>query len=186
MIACALFAFVTTGIATVMREGIRFFNVNTAALEIQQQSIRAMDRLGLELNGASIGSFKSIRTSSQSGLIFGSNRNEDDELTQDPVTGDVEWHKRVCYYTGTAQNNPVLFRKEIMLGAPELAPPPIPDGMDLNTFSNDTGTGRKSVVARHVVALYASATNPAKLTLKTNYLNGQFTMTLNTFILLRN
>lgn len=192
LIACGLFAMVTTAIATVMREGIRFFNTHSTALEVQQQCLQAMDRVSLELSEASVSSYKSYRTASQSGLVWGSLKNGEGETTVDPNTGEPQWHKYIGYYTDKSGDIPLLIRKEVPLmrqespldepvPAPVTTPPP-----PLTVPELESADGNRAVVARYIVELYSSNSNPTKLTLKADYMSGRFTMKLHTFILLRN
>lgn len=181
LIACGLFAMVTTAIATVLREGTRFFNTHSTALEVQQQCLQAMDRVSLELSEASTSSYRSYRTASQSGLVWGSLKNGEGNTTVDPVTGEPQWHKHIGYYTDKSGDIPLLIRKEALLDEPVTTPPP-----PLTVPELENAAGKKAVVARHIVELYSSNTNPAKLTLKADYMSSRFTMKLHTFILLRN
>ncbi len=183
LIGMLLFGLVTTATAFIMREGIRFYNTNTAALEVQQQTVRAMDQLGTELAEASISSFNVYRN--PDGIIFSSTRNEDGETTQDPDTGEMQWHKYVCYYVEDAGSNLVLVRKEKMWDEPALDPPPIPADMKIQDFQTMSG-GSPRIVARHIKSLVASASNPTLLTVKADYLDGRFTLKLQTSILMLN
>ena len=184
LIACALFSMVLASLAYIMREGIRFFNNHNTALEVQQQCLQAMDRLGSELGEASLSCFEGTRISSppESGLIWGSFKDENSVTKTDLLTGEPMWQKHIGYYTARSDGKPILLRKEIKLTSPTTDIPPVYPFLD---FKSDTGTAT-AVVARHIVELTSTSSNPTKIEMKADYQNGRFTLKLQTYILLQN
>lgn len=178
LVSMCLVAFVLGGMAKIIREGVRFHNTHSAALEVQQNCLLAMRWLNDDLGEGSLSSLLILGN----GFVFGSPRDLDHQLSLD---GDlIQWQKFLCYYT--EQNNGIyrLVREQLAFERPSNAPPPIPASLNVGVFKTEAPPGR--VLARHVESLTCTLENPSKVTLKANYRDGAFTLKVETFITLTN
>ncbi len=178
MVSMCLVAFVLGGMAKIIREGVRFHNTHSAALEVQQNCLLAMRWLSDDLGEGSLDSLKVTGD----GFIFGSPRDADQQLSLD---GDLlQWQKFLCYYTEQKNGIYQLVRKQMVFDRPSNSPPPVPASLNVASFKADADPGR--ILARHVESLTCTLDQPSKVTLQANYRDGAFTLKVESLITLSN
>lgn len=177
LVSMALFGLVMSGVAYLIRETIRYYNVNLVGIEIQQQALMAMNAVRNDFVEASASSFRT----EVSGFVFGLPRDQENKLIYKEDTGDLLWHQLVCYYTIKRNGVWTLERSKLYLGSPSEGPPELTFEDSIASFQiNEAASPR--VIARHVEALTCTLTNPTRVSLKANYGQGAFVLKLQTEI----
>lgn len=178
IVSLALFSIVMAGGATLIRETVRFYNVNLVGIDVQRESIFAMNTLREDLADAS---FSSFRTEAE-GFVVGNPRDANGDFIYDEDTGELIWHRLVCYHTERRKGAWLLLRTEYFLEEPTIGPPEVTSDYSIDFFKANASLKPK-IVANHIQSLTCSRQNPTIVKLKANY-DDTFTMNLKTSIYL--
>jgi pilin/secretion family protein with methylation motif len=179
IVSLALFSIVMAGVATLIRETVRYYNANLVGIDVQRESILAMNRVRNDLSDASFSSFRT----EVSGFVLGNPRNADGDFVYDEDSGALMWHQLICYYTEKRQGVWLLIRVEYFLEEPSVGPPEITSDYSVNYFKSAAALKPK-IVARHIETLACSRQNPTNVSLRANYGDGAFALNLKTSIYL--
>ena len=177
IVSLALFSIVMAGVATLIRQTVRFYNVNLVGIEVQRESIFAMNDLREDLADAS---FSSFRTETE-GLVVGNPRDANGDFVYDEDTGELIWHRLVCYRTEKRKGVWLLLRTEYFLEEPTVGPPELTD-YSIGFFKTNASL-KPEIVAKHIQSLTCSRQNPTNIKLKANY-DDTFIMNFKTSIYL--
>lgn len=181
LIASALFGLILGIMAQVMRDGIKFFIAHNAAIEVQQQCLTALDRMGAELGTASAESFQYFKKDKtpDSAISWASK-------TASPEEGKIaipseDWKRQIGFYTIEKDGNNLLLRKEALLNPPRQKVPKLDSQAELRSLSGDP-----RLIARNIIEIKATKTNPTALTVAAQSKDKRYTIELRSFILMKN
>jgi hypothetical protein len=175
IVSLALFSIVMAGVATLIRETVRFYNVNLVGIDVQRESILAMNEVRNDLSDASFSSFRT----EVNGFVLGNPRDANGDFVYDEDSGALMWHQLICYYTEKREGVWLLLRVEYFLEEPSVGPPEITSDYSVSYFKSSAALKPK-IVARHIETLACSRQNPTNVSLRANYGDGAFVLNLKT------
>jgi len=179
----ALISLIMLSLHRVLHSATRYYTKMTRTTDLQQSCILATSRLVTELLESNANSIRGDQTNHRF-VSFGSPRNDAGEVSFDPTTTELEWHRYVGYYIENDQEEPVFYRKDRPLGTVAITPPNIPESYTDAFWASESVQGR--VIARQVYYVDVVSTTSVSVIIGVRSRDQDFVVTIKTALKARN
>ncbi len=184
IIAMGVSAMLLTAVYAVLYYGLHYYRDSTAEMEVERNALLAVMRLSNEMAEGSRMSLAVFDSNDKyPGVIFGSPRDESGQVAY--IDGVIQWQKFVAYYKAVRNGRFVLVRKEMLLPKPVSEPPVVPVDLTPEVFEGRTDLPER-IMARGIERFELVDTKPIQLTVEAVDNRADFSLELQTSLLMRN
>lgn len=185
MVTMVIMLLIVGGIYALMSYGLTYYQTSQATLDLQQQGLQVLQRLGRECSESS--KYSVLSSTSPQGVMFASPRDAVGSFWFDEQS-TILWQRLVAYYVDNLNQTSCLLRKEMALPSPTTTPPqPAQLSLDVATLRANSALPPR-VMARFVDRLTATPESDAlllEIRLKREF-RGDFLLTLRSRIAYKN